>query len=62
MGPRIEKQVVFRISENTRYCLQFLRNSGERIRAIRLAMDTLNMTFNQAQEYVDGLAYKFQLG
>lgn len=47
--------MINRDNANLVYCLQYLRNGGERIRAIRLAADVLGMGVIEARDYVDGL-------
>lgn len=42
-------------SFNFAYSILFLRNAGERIRAIRLAMDALGIGFKEAREWVDSV-------
>lgn len=42
-------------NKNLRYCLQFLRNGGERLRAIRLAKDVLGLTLPESIKFVDDL-------
>ncbi len=46
---------------NFKYIIQFLRNGGERIRAIRLVMDVLKMSAENAQEYVQNLNDKVKM-
>lgn len=40
---------------NTAWCILFLRNGGERIRAIKLAMDIFQISLPQARDWVDNL-------
>jgi hypothetical protein len=40
---------------NLIYCLQFLRNGGEYMRAIRLAKDCLGLSIPEARAFVEGL-------
>lgn len=40
---------------NFAYCVLFLRNAGERIRAIRLTMDVLGIGFAAARQWVDSV-------
>ena len=46
---------------NFKYIVQFLRNGGERIRAIRLVMDVFKMDAEKAQKYVDSLNDKVKM-
>lgn len=43
-------------SRNANYCLQFLRNGGERVRAIVLCRELTEMTLVEAVNYVDKLS------
>lgn len=40
---------------NLRYCVQFLRNGGERLRAVKLVCDTTGLGIREAVKFVDGL-------
>ena len=40
---------------NFAWCIMYLRNGGERIRAIMLARDALGITLTQAREWVDSV-------
>lgn len=42
-------------NRNLRYVVQFLRNSGERLRAIRLVVDVTGLDVRAAVKWVDGL-------
>lgn len=42
-------------NHNLKYCLLFLRNSGERLAAIRLCHDATGMAVDDAMRFVDGL-------
>jgi len=42
-------------SNNFRYCVQFLKNGGERVRAIRLVIDAAGLSFMDAKNYVENL-------
>jgi hypothetical protein len=44
-------------NHNFGYVIIHLRNFGERIRAIRLAMDCLDIGFNEAREWVDTVKF-----
>lgn len=46
---------------NLKYCLQFLRNGGERIRAIRLCMDATGIGAVASVKFVDELNQKYLL-
>lgn len=41
---------------NFRYCVQFIRNGGDRLRAVRLVIDTTNIEIKEAVKYVDSLS------
>lgn len=63
----IEKETKFndkfylRNQDNFKYIIQFLRSGGEKMRAIRLAMDVLEMNPTRAEEYVSKLNKKIQM-
>ena len=50
-----------RNQDNFKYIVQFLRNGGEKMRAIRLVMDVLEMNPTRAEEYVSKLNKKIQM-
>ena len=43
-------------NSNFRYCVLFLRNSGEKIRAIRLVIDVANLSLVDARQWVEQLS------
>lgn len=47
--------MIDRNDANLVYCLQFLRNGGERIRAVKLACDVIGCSLQDAIMYVDSL-------
>ncbi len=56
-APRPEHLVRLSLLENRnfRYCLQFLKNAGERLAAIRLCMDCTGLPAKSALKFVDSL-------
>ena len=50
-----------RNQDNFKYIVQFLRNGGEKMRAIRLVMDVLEMNPTRAEEYVGKLNKKIPM-
>lgn len=49
------KKPPVKINANLMYCLQFLRNAGERLRAIGLCMTFTKMSVFEASKFVDSL-------
>ena len=50
-----------RNQDNFKYIVQFLKNGGEKMRAIRLVMDVLEMNPTRAEEYVAKLNKKIPM-
>ena len=46
-------------NDNVQYCLCFLFHGGERLRAIKLAVDALGTTVPQARDYVQEIAANY---
>jgi hypothetical protein len=52
---RVAKKSYFDGSNNLAYIIIFLRNGGERLRAIWLAKNTLNLSNREAADWVDSV-------
>lgn len=49
------------INKNLIYCLQFLKNGGEKVRAIRLMIDATGMSLIEAKNYIESLHERIPL-
>lgn len=59
-SPINERKTMSEMKENAnfKYVIHFLKNGGERLRAIRLVIDVTGMGVIGAKDYVDGLQWK----
>lgn len=47
-----------RLNPNFQYVIHFLKNAGERLRAIRLTVDVAGISIKEAKDWVDGLKWR----